>query len=126
MVVSGCQGKGWRFSAHIVDVQRKYYPALTPGNCHVRVGPQEESQIFVLHLALLCVILVLEVYQMELKRCNLYLDVDLVSKLDEFARSHGISRTAAVSVILGEYFKGVVAVDALQAALQLIKSKGEH
>lgn len=59
---------------------------------------------------------------MDIKRVNLYLDVELVKKLDEYAESRGISRTAAVSVILNEYFHGVVALDTLQAALKLINT----
>lgn len=123
MVAYGCQGKGVEiFVALRQGCGENTTPALIPICYHARVEQKEESPFLVLHIHHPCARMGLEVSSMDVKRVNLYLDVELVKKLDEYAESRGISRTAAVSVILNEYFHGVVALDTLQAALKLINT----
>ena len=53
-------------------------------------------------------------------RINLNLDNDLLKRIDNYAKKRGINRTAAISVLCGEYLEQKETVEIMGKAVDLI------
>lgn len=62
---------------------------------------------------------------MALKRINLNFDEELLAQLDEYASSMYVSRSAALSMLLSNFFLERKAVNTMDKMMEVLKATGK-